>query len=85
MKKYSVDDFNGQITPRDTIADAIDKKIDLIKDFCFLEKNDEREGIVRSILSVCKTERELDIALHDVVRFNETIEEFIARKEKENA
>lgn len=83
MKNYCVDDFNGTNVIADTMADAIGKKINLLKDFCLLSKHDDREEIIKAILSKCKSERELDNALHNVVRFNETIDEFIERKEKE--
>lgn len=83
MHKYTVDDFNGENILADTMEDAIEKKIGLLKDFRFLKDEDERTEVVRIILSDCKTERELDNAIHDVVRFKETLDEFIARKEKE--
>ena len=79
MKNYCVDDFNGINVFADTMADAIGKKINLLKDFCLLSKHDDREEIIKAILSKCKSERELDNALHNVVRFNETVDEFIAK------
>lgn len=85
MKHYHTEDFNGENVLAETLEDAIEKKVSLLKDFAFLTEQDDREDVIKNILGTCKSERELDIMLHDVVRFNETIDEFITRKEKENA
>lgn len=79
-KYYSADDFNGDVLINETIEETIAKKINMLKDGYHLSKNDEREPVVRSILAQCKTASEIDNILHDVVRFNETLDEFIARK-----
>lgn len=84
MKQYyAVEDFIGgaYVGIDETKKDFIAKKLNLLHDFCMLKKNDEREQRVFDILNKCESERQMDILLYDVVRFNETIDEFITRKE----
>lgn len=72
--------YNGEICYPENMEEAINCKISLLKDFGFLRRQtDWREPVVRAILSNCKTLAELDNTLHDVVRFEETLDAFIAR------
>ncbi len=77
---YSADDFNGNNVLPETIEETIERKINLLKDGFHLNKNDEREPVVRAILAQCKTATEINNVLHSVVRFEKTLDEFIAQR-----
>lgn len=86
--RYTVSDFNGEIFHEDTIKDATKKKIALLYDMRILKKGkdrtaDPRTKTVKKILLAHKNEVELDRILFNVVRGNETLDDFITKKEKE--
>lgn len=51
----------------------IHRKIQLLRSFCILRKNDAREAILRGILAT-KTELQIDIFLHDILTGNKTLD-----------
>ena len=55
----------------------IREKIRILRAFCILKYNDEREPIVRRILAARKNEIQIDQFLHDVLRGNETLDQAI--------
>lgn len=76
----------------ETVDDVVDKKINLLYDFCILKRNgrtvDPREDTVRSVLTaigsrcstVASSEYAMSAALHDVLRYECTLEEMINRR-----
>lgn len=80
MKQYKVDEFLRSSAP-DPLSIAIDKKVSLLYDLRILiykcHTTDTHEQSVRAILSHCKTECEVDNILHDLVRYNITLYEFL--------
>lgn len=82
---YTVSDFNGETFTPDTLENTVKKKIALLYDMHILKKGkghtpDPRTATVQKILLTYKTTAEIDAALHNVVRLNETLDNFIARK-----
>lgn len=59
--------------------DAITYKIEVLQDLGLLKKKSFKEVFVREILATCKTFEELDRKLYKVVRFQETLDEFLLR------
>ena len=83
MKKYyAVEDFIGgaYVGIDETKKDFIAKKISLLHDFCMLKKDDDREQMVFDLLNKCDCERQMDILLHDVVTFKESLDDLLKRK-----
>ena len=66
------------------MTEIIYEKLELLYDFCILtmraNKHDPKENRVREMLSSCKSEREMERTLHDVLVGNETLEQLLARK-----
>jgi hypothetical protein len=62
------------------MKEYIDFKIEVLKDFLFLSEYDEREQTVRDILAQCKSRTEIDNSLYNIMRFNESVDEFIERR-----
>ena len=84
MKHYDIDEFfSNKPNP---ITTAIDKKIDLLYDFCILRRSkklgcDAREHILRTILAQYSSEYTLSNALHPILVGDITLNEFIKSKE----
>ena len=68
-------------TDRDII---IEEKIEVIRDFCLLGRRtktaDRRAEDIRKILACCKTEREIECKLYDLLHGNITTDEWIERE-----
>ena len=66
------------------MTELINEKISLLYDFCILtmqgHKHDNSECRVREMFSACKSEREMERTLHDVLVGKETLEQLLARK-----
>ena len=66
------------------MTEIIYEKLELLYDFCILtmraNKHDPKENRVREMLSACKSEREIERTLHDVLVGNETLGQLLARK-----
>ena len=63
-----------------TMEDAIEMKIEVLKDFCILNRRTGRqEQTIRKILSTCKSEYELDRKLYSVLHEGTPIDEFIRK------
>ena len=82
-RHYQCNDFLFDTQP-DPISIAIDKKVSLLYDLCVLvmhkKDRDVREATLRDILSQYTSERELTIALHDIVLGNKPLDAFLAQK-----
>ena len=67
-----------------TMTEIICEKIQLLYDFCILmtryHMHDPNENRVREMLEACKSEREIERTLHDVLVGNETLAQLLARK-----
>ena len=86
--QYTTSEFNGEYYTPDTIEETAKKKISLLYDMCILKRGkghtaDPRAKTVKRILLAHKDIASIDNALRNVVRFNETLDDFITRKEKE--
>ena len=86
--QYTISDFNGENFNENTVKDATKMKIALLYDLRILKRGkkrtpDPRAKTLKTILLTHKSEAELDRVLHNVVRRNETIDDFITRKTKE--
>ena len=83
MRQYSVDEFLGRTEPC-PLTEQIDKKVSVLYDLYVLSTQkgdaDWRETAVRNLLASYQTERQIDNALHDVVKGNCTIDELLTRK-----
>ena len=83
-RRYYADDFiNDNFA--DPIDIAINKKIELLYELLILNRNfstqhDEREKAVRHALSQYTTEHQLTTALHDLVRYKTTIDEWLEQR-----
>lgn len=67
------------------MSDEVDKKVSLLYDLCILMRaktgdKDAREKALREVLARYTTDRQLDIALHNVVRGDITLNTFLAQK-----
>ena len=60
-----------------TKKEYVHSKIRLLRNFCILSNNDEREPVVRKILSARNNEIQIDQFLHDVLRGNKTLDQAI--------
>lgn len=78
-KYYYVDEFVRKCQP-DDLDTVIDKKINLLKDFCILKLHDKREYALRKALAQCKSEYEITAALHDIIIGNKTLNEYLTQK-----
>ena len=69
----------NQVTEKEfTMEDAIEMKIDVLKDFCIISRRpSKQEKTIREILSHCKSEYELDRKLYSVLHYGTPIDEFI--------
>lgn len=86
--RYTVSDFNGETFIPDSLENTVKKKISLLYDLRILKKGkgktaDPRTKTVQKILLAHKNSDAINSALRNVVRFNETLDDFITRKEKE--
>ena len=86
--RYTVSDFNGENFIPDSIENAVKKNISLFYDMHILRKQkdrsaDPRTERVQKILLAHKTTAAIDSAVRNLVHRNETLDEFIERKEKE--
>lgn len=83
MRSYTVDEFLFDLEDC-PISKAVDKKIELLYDFCVLKKRgtkaDRRENSVRLLLGKCSDEYAMTHLLKDVVTFRCTIDELLDRK-----
>jgi hypothetical protein len=82
MRQYECEDF---IHPtNEPVEVVVDKKISLLYDLCILHKTkmsrDRRETALREILAEYCTETQIDQALHDIVRGNKTLNEYLEQK-----
>lgn len=90
--EYLAGDFISDLPPRrdETLEDVVDKKINLLYDFCALKESkqghhtDPREPEVRRFLTTLGTGKSIDgaedamtTALHDVIRFEKTVEQML--------
>lgn len=87
MKTYRIDEFiSPGIKTTDTLEDVVDKKISLLYDFCILKrdkytKKDQREELVRTMLTECGTEQRITALLHDVLADRISLDELLKRNE----
>jgi hypothetical protein len=86
--QYTSSEFNGENFTPDTIEDIAKKKISLLYDMRILKRGknqtkDPRAATVKKILLAHKDSDSIDASMHKLVRFNETLDDFITRKEKE--
>lgn len=80
MKSYCADDF-FETSKTENICDLVDRKISLLRDFVILPSHTtKRELELRELLMQCKTESEMTIMLHDVLRGECTVVELLQRK-----
>lgn len=84
MKYYDISEFI-QNSSENTIADAVDKKISLLYDFCILRRlrgksYDDRETYVRQWLSTYKSEHHMTVALHNILVGNTTLNNVLKQK-----
>lgn len=79
-RNYTADDF---ITPNaDPVEVAAAMKMEVLSGLHILKGvSDTNVQKLHSHLLTCKSEWEMQTMLHDLVRFNETVEEFLMRKE----
>lgn len=83
-KYYYADDFIGD-SFADPIDIAINKKIEVLYNLLVLirddiTQHDSREWAVRRALSQYTTEHQLTIALHDLVRYNITMDAWLEQR-----
>lgn len=82
-REYLVDEFICDDCGY-TLDEQVDKKVSLLYDLCVLHRNgknkDAREQAVRGLLASCKSEKQIDNAVHDVVMGNYTLNELLKRK-----
>ena len=79
-KRYDLDEFIGvEVDNNETLADIVDKKIGLLRDFCILKGYGKKEKLVRELLSRCTNDLQMDILLHDVLVGNTTLDEMLGR------
>ena len=68
---YNVDEFLGFSHSFNNLSMSVDKKISLLYDFCILRhkngRRDARERAVEAWLSSCKTETQIDNAIHPLL------------------
>lgn len=79
MKHYCVDEFTRNCRP-DDLSTVINKKVNLLKDFCILRLHDKREPVLREVLAQYKSEYEITTALHNIIIGHTTLDTFIAQK-----
>ena len=83
-RHYQVNEFIQDDRLPDPINIAIEKKVSLLYELHVLKKIgaslDAREAKLREALSQYKSERALNIALHDVVFGNIPLDTFLRRK-----
>lgn len=59
----------------------IDEKIELLRDFCILRKNaNKQEEAIRNILAGCKSEIQMEQKLHNVLHGKESLKDLINRE-----
>ena len=80
MLHYCADEFIRNTQP-DTIGTVIDKKMNLLKDFCILKDNDyKKESTLRKVLAQYNSEYDITVALHDIILGRQTLDDFLAQK-----
>ena len=84
MKSYDISEFILH-SSENTIADAVDKKVSLLYDFCILRKprgygHDKREKYVRQWLSTYTSEHHMTNALHGILVGNTTLDNVLTQK-----
>lgn len=76
-KNYTADDFNTRCSPLQT-KDAVNKKLNMLKDFGFINKKSKNEAEIRAWLTSLKTEEMMTRKLNPVVRFEKTLDEVMS-------
>lgn len=84
MKYYDISEFI-QNSSENTIADAVDKKVSLLYDFCILRRPrgvscDKREKYVREWLFTYTSEHQMTNALHGILIGNYTLDNVLKQK-----
>lgn len=88
MAKYNVDEFLGleEVFVPLTLADEVDKKINLLYDLCILCRRrakgnkDAREEATRQMLLNCRSLIRLDNTVHGIIVGKYTLDQMLERK-----